>query len=472
MLQTKEWKTALAACLLTAGSVALAAQSSQPSQPLIGPPTAQDFHGAVPAGTAQPGSVALTLEDAITRGLRQNLGLMLSQAQSATVHGQQLQQLQDLLPKVDANLSENLMQTDLAAEGLRVPGFPTIIGPFGYTDVRANLNWTALSLTSLHSYLAAKHDFRASQLTAADARQMVILTVGNAYLVVVADQAEVDAVKSQVATSKISLDQAMASHDAGTAPKLDVLRAQVDYQSQQQQLIVAQNQLAKDKLALARVIGLPMAQQFTVADAIPYAAFDQPDVQVEIQKALAARKDRQASAETTAEMTEQRKAASADRLPTVKVSADYGDIGVNLNHSHGTGDASGTLTIPIFKEAQFRGEAAIAQSQLDQQKAKQSDLDAQIEADIRDALLDIDSTEKQVAVAKSNMELAKEELSDAQQRYAAGVNDNLAVTQAQQSVAQADGSYINSLYQHNVAKLNLARSMGMAQNYKEYLGGK
>lgn len=459
----------LIACLLGVGGAVSLAQTTQP---LIGPATAQDFHGGVPTGTVTAAPIHLTLEDAITRGLRQNLGLLLSQTQTATVRGQQLQQLQNLLPKVDANLSENLMQTDLAAEGLRVPGFPTIIGPFGYTDVRANLNWTALSLNSLHSYLASKHDFQAAQLTADDARQMVILTVGNAYLMVVADQSEVDAAKAEVATSKTSLDQSTARHEAGTAPKLDVLRAQVDYQTHEQQLIVAQNQLVKDKLALVRAIGLPLAQEFTVADSIPYQAFDQPDVQGEIRQALATRKDRQASAQTTASMIEQRKAATADRLPTVKVSADYGDIGVNLNHSHGTGDASGTLTIPIFKEAQFRGEAAMAQSQLDQQKAKQSDLDAQIEADIRDALLDIASTEKQVAVAESNRNLAQEELSDAQQRYVAGVSDNLAVTQAQQSVAQADESYINSLYQHNVAKLNLARSMGMAQNYKEYLGGK
>ena len=460
---------ALMVCLVIAsGKAAL----SQANPPQIGPATVQDFHGGVPAGKAESGSIALTLEDAITRGLRQNLGLLLSQTQTATLHGQQLEQLQALLPKVDGNLSENLMQTDLAAEGLRVPGFPTIIGPFGYTDVRANLSWTALSLTSLHRYLAAKHDFQAGRLTADDARQMVILTVGNAYLMVVADQSEVESTQAELATSKTSLDQAKARHDAGTAPKLDVLRAQVDYQTHQQQLIVVENRLVKDKLALARAIGLPLDQSYSVADSIPYSAFDQPDVQNEIRQALATRKDRQASAETTASMVEQRKAATADRLPTVKINADYGDIGVNLNHSHGTGDASGTLTIPIFKEAEFRGEAQMAQSQLDQQKARQSDLDAQIEADIRDALLDIASTEKQVGVADSNRKLAQEELSDAQQRYSAGVSDNLAVTQAQQSVAQADSSYINSLYQHNVAKLNLARSMGMAQNYKEYLGGK
>ena len=338
---------ALIACLLGAGG---AVSLAQVAQPLIGPATAQDFHGGVPTGTVEAAPIHLTLDDAITRGLRQNLGLLLSRTQTATVRGQQLQQLQNLLPKVDANLSENLMETDLAAEGLRVPGFPTIIGPFGYTDVRANLNWTALSLNSLHNYLASKHDFRAAQLTADDARQMVILTVGNAYLMVVADQSEVDATQAEVATSKTSLDQSTARHDAGTAPKLDVLRAQVDYQTHQQQLIVARNQLVKDKLALARAIGLPMAQEFTVADSIPYQAFDQPDVRTEIRQALATRKDRQASAQTTASMIEQRKAATADRLPTVKVSADYGDIGVNLNHSHGTSAESAVrMRAPVWE---------------------------------------------------------------------------------------------------------------------------
>jgi len=209
-----------------------------------------------------------------------------------------------------------------------------------------------------------------------------------------------------------------------------------------------------------------------VADQIPYAAFDQPDVQTAIKQALENRKDRKASAEVTAATTDERKAATYDRLPTVKAEADYGDIGTNLRHSHGTVDATGTLTIPIFKEAQFRGEAAVSQSALDEQKDKQSDLDAQIEADVRDSLLDIASSQQQVEVSKSNVDLSKEVLSEAQERYKAGVSDNLAVSDAQQSVAQANSQYVNSLYQHNVAKLNLARAMGVAQNYQQYLGGK
>jgi outer membrane protein TolC len=209
-----------------------------------------------------------------------------------------------------------------------------------------------------------------------------------------------------------------------------------------------------------------------VADKAPYSAFDQPDVQQAIQQALANRKDRQASAELTKADEDQRKAATYDRLPTLKAEADYGDIGVNVRHSHGTGNATGTLTIPIFKEAQYRGEAQVAQSALDQQRDQQSDLDAQIEADVRDALLDIASSQQQVEVSHSNVELSTEVLSEAQQRYKAGVSDNLAVSDAQQTVAQANGQYVNSLYQHNVAKLNLARAMGVAQNYKDYLGGK
>jgi len=469
-----------AACSLTAiaqqpngGSSSGSISSIQITAPQPTPEQIRsNFQGSIPQGTATANTLSLTLDDAVQRGLKANLGLLLSGVQSANARGQRLQQLQDLLPTLDGNIKESLQQNDLAAQGLRIPGFPTIIGPFGYTDLRVNLNWTVVSLKNYRAFAASKHNFQAAQLTAEDARQLVILTVGNAYLKILADQAQTEAIASEAQTSQASLDQATNFHTAGTAPKLDQLRAQVDTQGLQQQLISARNQIEKDKLALARTIGLPLDQKFELADKAPYSAFDQPDVQQAIKQALANRKDRQASAEQTAALVDQRKAATDDRLPTLKVQADYGDIGVNVLHSHGTGDASGTITIPIFKEAEYRGEAQVAQSKLDSQRDQQSDLDAQIEADVRDALLDIASSQQQVEVAHSNVELSNEVLSEAQQRYAAGVSDNLAVSDAQQTVAQANGQYVNSLYQHNVAKLNLARAMGVAQNYKEYLGGK
>jgi outer membrane protein TolC len=146
---------------------------------------------------------------------------------------------------------------------------------------------------------------------------------------------------------------------------------------------------------------------------------------------------------------------------------------VNLAHSHGTGSATGTLSVPILEEGKLRGDARQAQAQLETKRAQFSDIQGQISADVRDSILDIRAAEKKVEVSRSNVQLANEALSEAQQRYAAGVSDNLAVSQAQQSVAQANDQYVSSLYQHNIAKLSLARALGVAEkNYKSYVGGK
>ncbi|HEY6489917.1 MAG: TolC family protein [Terracidiphilus sp.] len=460
----------LAFCL-AAGAVSYAHAQALPSQALgqSSGPTAQSFQGSVTVGQVSAQPIDLSLDDAMQRGLKNNLGAILSGTQASGARGQRLSDLQALLPEVDFKAQESVMQVDLAAEGLRLPGVPTIIGPFGYTDLRVSLNWSLVDVTSLRNYLAARHNFAAAQLSAQDARDLVILTVGNAYLLVLADQTRVSSVEAQVATSRISLDQAVANHQAGTAPLLDELRARVDYQSLEQQLIVARNQLEKDKLALARTIGLPLEQKFNLTDTAPYEAFDQIDVDAAIHDARANRKDLAAMIEQTKAAEQQRKASTADRLPKLALAADYGDIGVNVRHSHGTGDAQATLSAPLFKEFALRGEAQISQSQLDTQRAQLSDLNAQVDADVRDALLDIASAQKQVEVSRSSVDLANEALSEAQQRYANGVSDNLAVSQAEQSVAQANDQYVASLYRHNIAKLSLARALGAAQNFRKYL---
>ncbi|HUA99583.1 MAG TPA: TolC family protein [Terracidiphilus sp.] len=451
-----------------------AAAQTLPSSAAAGPSAVpqSSYQGSVATGPVSPQPIGLSLDDAIARGLQTNLGIILSGTETAQEKAERLSQLQNLLPDVKFNGTEAVMQTDLAAEGLRITGFPKVVGPYGYTDLRAALSWSLIDVNSLRTYLAAKHNFNAAQLSAEDARQMVILTVGNAYMLVLADQAQVASVEAQVATAKVSLDQAVDNHNAGTAPLLDELRARVDYQTLEQQLIAARDSLEKDKLALARTIGLPLAQKFALTTPEPYALFDHLDEDALIKQAEASRRDLAALVEETAAATEQRKAATAERYPTVKFDGDYGVIGPTLGHSHGTGDATGTLSVPLFKEYELRGEAQIAQAQLDTDRAQLSDKRAQIEADVRDALLDIEAAQKQVEVAQSSQGLANEALKEAQERYANGVSDNLAVSEAQQSVAQADEQYVTSLYRDNIAKLSLARALGEAQNYKTYLGGK
>jgi outer membrane protein TolC len=438
--------------------------------PQIGPST---YQGSVSVERPTPGVLPLSLDDAIRRGLRFNLGLILTGQNVLSARGARLEELQSLLPKVDAKVTEADEESDLQAEGLRIPGFPAIIGPYGYTDIRASLNLSLLNLTSLQNYLAQKHDFASAQLSAQDAHDLVVLTVGNAYLTVIADAARVQSAQAQVDTSKVSLDQAVANHQAGTAPLLDELRARVDYQTQQQTLIAARNAFEKDKIALARAIGLSLEQKFELSDQAPFAPLDNLDPDAAVRQALATRADLKAMEEQVEAADHARKAATDERLPTISFSGDYGDIGINPSHSHGTGDATGSLDVPVFEEGKLQGDAKSAESQLEQARARLSDLRGQISADVRDSILDIQAAAKLVEVARSNVDLANEALSEAQQRYAAGVSDNLAVSQAQQSVAQANEQYVDSLYQHNIAKLSLARALGVAQtSYKDYVGGK
>ena len=448
-------------------------QLSAPAGENLAAPSQDSYKGSLVEGKATGAVLDLSLDDAIARGLRQNLGLILQASAQQNAKGQELEQLQALLPTITGDASIEVEQVNLAAYGLKFPGLNPIIGPFQVEDFRAYLTQSLVNVPALENYIAAKHNFAAAKLSAEDARDMVVLTVGNAYLVCIADAARIAAVNAELATSKVSLDQATASHDAGISPRLDVLRAQVDYQNEQQSLISSTNQLAKDKLALARAIGLPLDQAIRLTDTEPYAALDNLDPQAAFAQALKNRKDLAAKNEQVAAARAQKSAAFADQLPTVKVSGDYGDIGETAAHSHGTFTATGKVDAPILQVAKTRGEEEVAESNYQQASDKLADQIQQVNADIRDSILDMQSAAKLVEAAKSNLDLANEELSEAQQRFHAGVSDNLPVSQAQTETEQANDQYISALYQHNAAKLSLARALGVAStNLKDYLGGK
>jgi outer membrane protein TolC len=431
------------------------------------------FHGSMVQGKATNEVMMLSLDDALQRGLRNNLGLILQSSNQRQAGGERLQELQELLPTITAGASITVQQIDLAAFGLKFPGINPIIGPFQVEDVRAYLTQNLVNLKALQTYIASKHDFQAAKLTAEDARDLVVLTVGNAYLLCVADKASIKAVEAELDSSKLSFDQATYAHQAGTSPRLDVLRAQVDYQSEQQSLISVKNALDKDKLALARAIGLPLDQKFDVTDTDPYRQFDTPDPETAFQQALKQRKDLAAAAEQTKGAEASKKAAFDDQLPTLKVSGNFGDEGETFGHSHGTYLAEGEVSTPVLQIAKMHGEQEVAGAQLDQAKAKLSDQVQQVNADVRDSILDIQTAAKLVESTQSNADLAREALSEAQQRFKAGVDTSLSVSQALATDRQAEDQYISALYQHNVAKLSLARALGVASTqYKDYLGGK
>jgi outer membrane protein TolC len=447
-------------CWLISAGVAVFASSA-----LFGQQT--QFQGSVPAGVASPTPVRLTLQDAIDRGLRTNLGLLISGQVSEAARGERLRSLSALLPQVIGAVSESVEQIDLKTRGInfQIGSFssPAIVGPFQYTDARAYASFSVFDYSLRKSYRAAKETERAAELSLKDARDLVVQSVANAYLLVIAGSSRVQALRAQVETDEAIYDRTGDQQRAGTAAAIDVLRARVELQQQKQQLIAQENQVAKDKLALGRVIGLPPGQQLEIADTEPYSPLAAMTPDQALRTAYEQRADFQSAKAAVRAADDSATAAHAERYPNVGIAADYGDIGTTLGNSHGTFTFQAFAKFNIFDGGRISGDIIQARSALKQREDELADLGGQIDYQVRAALLDMQSAADQVAVARDNLNLANQTLTQAQDRLASGVTDTVEVVQAQGSVAVANDNLISSLYSHNLSKVELARALGSTE---------
>jgi outer membrane protein TolC len=448
---------------------------NQSASPSVSLPSGNQnpFLGSVPAGKATSEVIPISFSDAINRGLRQNLGLLLSQDSTLAARGQKWKELSQLLPNISAGVTENLQTVSLAQFGFKIPGIPQIIGPYNYLDARGYLSQSVLNWNYLQNERASVQNLKSAEYTYKDAREMVVLAVGNAYLQTIAAAARVDAAQAQVTTAQALYNKAVDQLKAGVTPAIDSLRAQVEFQARQQQLIVARNDYAKGKLGLARVIGLPPGQEFTLTDQAPYEPLLTPGLQDSLQRAYASRADYQAALAKLRGAELSRRAATAEHYPDLGFEADYGDIGVSPFHSNGTYHVEGSLRIPIFAGGRAHADILQAEAVLRQNQQQLDNLRGQIDNEVRTAMLDLNAANDQVQVARSSLGLAQQTLTQAQDRFTAGVADNLEVIQAQEALATANENYISSLYAHNIAKVEYARAIGFAEEgVKQYLKGK
>ena len=428
------------------------------------------FNGSVPQRTATADAMPLTFKDAIDLGLKNNLGLLLQSDNTIAARGQKWKELSELLPNLSAEVTENVVQENLAAQGLRFPGFPSIVGPFGFFDARVYLKQTVFDFSDLERLRAAKANEEAAKHSYKDARDLVVLSVGNAYLLALASAARVETAEAQVQTGQALYDKAADQLKAGVSPAIDSLREKVELQSRQQQAIVARNNFAKQKLALVRAIGLPVGQPITLTDKAPYEPLAAWDLDTSLKRAYLTRSDYLAAAQQVRAAEYLRKSATAEHLPSVFISANYGDLGITPGQSHGTYAVTGGVHIPIFAGGKAKADALQYEAQLKQSQQQLDNLRAQIEYEIRVALLDLNAAAEQVEVARSSVDLAEQTMAQARDRFTAGVADNLEVVQAQEAVAAANESYISSLYSHNLAKVELARAVGFAEEgVRQYL---
>jgi len=437
---------------------------------------ANSFSGSVPIKLV-PGRMPLSLQNAIDLGLKHNLGLLLSQADTHAARGQRWQELSALLPQVTAG--PYVAASKVNVDELGFAGLATLlhispsVGPYSYFDARAGVNQNLFDWKSINTARAASQNVKSADYTLLDARDLVILTIGYVYFQAVADEARIATDEAQVETAEALFNQATDQVNVGTAADIDALRTKVELQSRQQQLIEAKNDFAVQKIAVARVIGLATSQDFDLTDKSLYQPLDNLTVDAALTRAYAGRSDYRAaeSAVRAAELS--RKAAVAGYFPSLSFGADYGTGGAHPSDSTRVYDVRGTLSIPIFTGNSVHGEIQQADARLEQSRERLENLQAQVEADVRTAFLTLQSSAEQVKVAQSNIELADQTLAQSRDRFSAGVTDSVEVVQSQEAVAGAQEQYISSLYKYNFAKISLIRALGAGtQGVKEYFAGK
>lgn len=426
------------------------------------------YEGSVPHGVVSAEPLSLTLQDAINRGIAYNLGAIGANEAARMARAQRLAAVSELLPDLTGNVLETVQQINLQALGLRItlpiPGFrfPTVVGPFNYFDARANFS-EGLSVTGFRNWRSSQENARSAELSAKDTRELVVLAVSGLYLQTLASAARVKAAKAQIETAQALYQQAVDRNRSGLNAHIDVTRSLVELQTQQQRLTSLTNDFEKQKIALARLIELPMAQVFELADTINHhepTTINKDDL---IRQAISQRADVQAAASQVKAAEWTRKAAAAEYYPSLDLTADYGAIGVNPSQSHGTFSVTGAVRFPIYRSGRIRADVDQAEAALAQRRAEYEDAKGRAEQDVRNAVLDLTAASQQVHVAESNRALATDTLGQAHDRFGAGVADTIELVQAQESVAAAEQDYISALYAFNLAQVSLARATGQSE---------
>jgi outer membrane protein TolC len=422
------------------------------------------YAGSIPGTAQMPFTGKLGFHEAILRALAYNLGQTGATLALRQAEGQARAMRGALLPNLSGSAIENVETEDLKALGFRFsfPGFniPTVIGPFNYIDLRAHLSQTVLDFTALNNYRAMNDVTRAGGFAAQDARDLIVLAVGGAYLQVTAAKARLAAEQAQVASADAVYQQSLQELSQGVLAKVDADKNQVQVLTEQQRLLSLQNDYAKQKINLARMVGLPATDEYEITDEIPFSPAPPITVDNALKQAFEQRADLKVAEAQVHAAECARAAARAERYPTVGITADYGGIGVTPGQLQSTYTATASLRIPIWQGGRVSGDVEQANATLDQRRAEYEDLKGQIESDVRSAFLDLQAAASQVEVAQKNIEVTREAAELTHQKLEVGVSTTVDYTQAQEAATNAEFDYINAVFAHNIAKLSLARAMG------------
>jgi outer membrane protein TolC len=451
---------------------AVSVAQSRLSTPAL--PSNSPFMGGVPTGTASTDAMPVSIADAIRRALEHNLGVLQAEEAVDRATGARWLALSELLPSVNASVTETRQKTNLEAFGFPLgPTFPRIVGPFNLFDGRVFLQQSVFDLHSINALRAESHQVAAARHGYRSARELVVLVAANLYLEGLAADARARTARALLETAQALQAQAEDLRRSGIVAGIDVVRAEVRVSTERQRATAARANFEKIKLQLARVMGLPTGQAITLSDEIPPVPLPEITIEQALERAYRERPDYLAAQERLRAAEATRRAATAEHLPSVSVNADYGAIGLTVASALSTFAITGVVNIPLFDGGKTRGHVIQATADRNNRQTELDDLRAEIDYDVRAAFLDLQATSEQVQAATRARELSALQLTQARDRFAAGVANNIEVIQAQEAVALANEQYIEAVFGYNLSKALLGRAVGTVEEaIAKYLGGK
>lgn len=420
----------------------------------------------------QPASYRLTLQDAIQKGLKANLNVLLAGARVDEAAGTRERRLSAaLLPRVNAQTYANFQNRDLRAFGISLPGTPEVVGPFSNYDFRVYAQQNVIDLASYREFKASERALDAGKLDYEDARDLIVRTVAALYLNAESSAARANAAQSRVNDSTALYKLAKDKHDAGTATGVDVLRAGVQLANDRQALLIAQNEYKQGLLSLARNLGMSPGTPLELAESLEFKPLPEQQVDALVPSALAARADYLSLAAQRQALVEQQRANRARSYPKLSINGNFGGIGRSVGGIQPTGLIQGQIDFNLF-DRDREGQAQELAAQIKTIDDKIGDLRRGIEEEMREAMLNLDSAAQQVDVAEQGQELARRELEMAQDRFQQGTANNVEVVTAQDERARAEENYILAVSSHADAKFALARALGDTQKNIAAFAGK
>jgi outer membrane protein TolC len=419
---------------------------------------------AASAFAQNPAPLRLTLKDAVQLALKQNPRVILANLDVAQSNQDRALARSALLPQVEGHANETVTRLNLeSAIGLKFPGLPQHVGPYGYEQFGAEFNAPIFDLTLWRRYRASKTGIDVSRAQEITVREDSVLLVVSQYLGSQRAAADVDAAKSRVDLAQAIYNQAADLQKNGVGTGIDTLRSNVQLQNEKQRLIVAQTQLETSLYGLARLLNLDSRQRVELADTVGF--YETPAVNADetLDRALQTRPElkRVHFEEQRAQL--ELEAAGDVRLPRVSASGFWAQQGLNSSNVIPVYTYSANIDVPLFTGGRIQADRTKAELRIRQLKQQEQDIHNQVVLDVQTSIAQVASARNEVDVARLGLDLARQEVEQSRDRFQAGVTNSVEVVQSQDLLARASDNQIAALYRYNQARADLAHSVGQME---------